>query len=434
MQLSRNLLMRPAVPTAVAMTMLLSLTAGAATAHDDDDWIAPGPYYRAAVTPSDIAAGATTGVAITVTRIIGSGEHKPKIKSLKIIPPAGFLVDGGADPVIVTGLDLDLVGEQAVVDLPVSVACGEAGARQWTVVAKSRDGQVLAQDAINSSLGQTIVRCRLAYLRQPALAGESTTITSVAADPSGDSIAVRLLDGNGDPETTTGVGIALSIGSGTGSAGASLSGVTADVTNANGVASFAPRIDRAGTGYALEADAGPGIVGTISDPFTVTGVAVQCSGSCSGSDEAGNTQATVTASSSGLLTLTVGLGGISCNNAANRNYVSSSEPIVFDVTSGTGRTTVVLGLAAASVTRPYKKYDVCFSSPASAFKNKFGVQIAAGDAGLLPDCRRGDDDHHHRNSSTGGSQAPCVEKRWKDPAGNVFIRFGVPPGDPRGIM
>jgi hypothetical protein len=431
-------LLRRQLPQTVITTAVLMLAtmAGGGSVSAHDDWTDPGPYYTAVATPGTVAAGATTTVSITVTRIIRGGEHRPDIRSVKVTPPSGFLVNGSPQPITMSGLDLDTIGEQTVLTLPTGVACGASGSRTWAVEAYTSRGKVLAQDASSSSLETAIARCRLDLVRQPALAGESTTITSVVADPSGDRISVRVLDGNGDVATVAGIAVALSIAAGTGASNATLGGVTSDVTNANGVAAFAPTIDKAAHGYRLDASAGSGIIGATSDAFDITGVAVRCSGACTGTDQSGNTQASVSANTTGLLTLTVGLDGVTCNDAANSFYTTTSQPILFNVTSGTGRTTVTIGLAAGSVNRSYKKYQVCFSSPASSFTNRFGVAVAAGEAGLLPDCSRNDDHDDHRGlrSSLLGAQGPCVERRSKDAAGNVFVQFSVPAGDPRGAV
>ena len=84
--------------------------------------------------------------------------------------------------------------------------------------------------------------------------------------------------------------------------------------------------------------------------------------------------------------LSLGLDNVDCNNAVNRNYVATSETVTFDVTPATGRTTVTMKIAAASVTKLWFKYEVCFSSPNSTFVNKYGATIPAGQAGILPSC------------------------------------------------
>ena len=233
---------------------------------------------------------------------------------------------------------------------------------------------------------------------------------------------VQLLDGTGNPTAQPGVEVGLEIAPGTGAAGATLHGDHTDTTNSNGIAVFAPSIDRAERGYRLQASATISGIGD-ADPssvFDISDVAVVCSGACSGSSQKSDTSATVSAVSSGVLSLSLGLDDIDCNGSANRFYQSSSQVLSFDVTSGVGRTTVTITLAASTATRAVRKYEVCFSSPVSRFTNTYGASIAAGHAGLLPACPR---------RLAGG---PCVLSKDRDRTGNIVVRFSVPSGDPRG--
>jgi hypothetical protein len=219
------------------------------------------------------------------------------------------------------------------------------------------------------------------------------------------------------------VAVTLTIEPGTGSAGAVLGGATGAGTDGTGIATFAPTIDRPGHSYQLRAAAGAGIAPATSAPFDVSTVATVCSGACSGSDQLGDTSATVSANSNGgVLSLSLGLDNVDCNNAANKFYVATSQAVTFDVTPAIGRTTITMKLAAASVTKPFYKHEVCFSSPGSAFVNKYGVAIPAGEAGILPWCVNCD-------RPSGG---PCVLLKWFDRYGNVYVKFSVPAGDPRG--
>ena len=106
----------------------------------------------------------------------------------------------------------------------------------------------------------------------------------------------------------------------------------------------------------------------------------------------------------------------------NQFYVSTSEVASFSVTPATTRTLVTMKLAAASVTKPFFKYEVCFSSPGSTFTNKYGAVIPAGQAGILPWCL-------NCLNPTGG---PCVVLKWFDLYGNVYVKFSVPQNDPKG--
>ena len=128
-------------------------------------------------------------------------------------------------------------------------------------------------------------------------------------------------------------------------------------------------------------------------------------------------------SNGGVLSASLGLDTVDCNNAVNRNYVATSQTVTFDVTQATGRTLVTMKIAAASVTKLWFKYEVCFSSPSSTFVNKYGATIPAGQAGILPSCFFDCD-----RPSIG----PCVLLKWFDLRGNVYVLFSVPAGDPRG--
>ncbi len=398
-----------------------------------------GPAYRADLAPASAPAGASSDLTITITQL--SGSYDKKVHSVRVTAPGGISVTGASAtkgssslPVTLSGgvvtvnsIPFSASGQTATISLDVEIACGVGGSRTWDVAAtKGNDfatgGAALPQDTA-SQLSTSISRCSLAFAEQPADAGRDKVITSVVADPGGTPVKVRLLDGDGHEAAQSGVTISLAIKDGTGDPGATLGGDRSDATNGNGVAAFAPTIDRTATGYRLVASA-DGIIGSdASSSFDISDVAVVCSGSCSGTSSKGATTASVDASSSGgVLTFSLGTGSVDCNNKANLWYQTSSAPVEWNVTQGTGRATIEIELQRSDVTKPFLLYDVCFSSPTSTFKNKFGRTIQPGDAGLLPLClltiRRSD-------------QA-CVVAKWIDRDRDVHVRFSVPPGDPRG--
>jgi hypothetical protein len=218
------------------------------------------------------------------------------------------------------------------------------------------------------------------------------------------------------------VSVSIAIVNGTGGSGANLSGTVTDITNGNGVATFAPKIDTTANGYRLKATAS-GVDGAQSSTFDISDVAIVCDGECSGTSSKGATTTTIDANASGgVLSFSLGTSSVDCNNKKNLWYKGTSAPVEWDVTSGTGRTTVTIELDRAQVTKPFLFYEVCFSSPDSRFKNLFGVWIEKGEAGLLPPClftiRRSDQ--------------PCLVAKWIDKDRDVHVRFSVPPGDPRG--
>jgi hypothetical protein len=428
------------LPSILALAAALAL-GGPVLAHGGS----AGPTYRAVVSPSAVAAGTAATTTITLTQLVEDDYyHARELGSVRITPPSGFSLTGASAvrgstslPVVVSGgsvtidnVDLDHAGQTAVVTVQTTIPCGTAGAASWTVVGhqtyrfSSSKATVLPQDP-TSQLGTQVAACSLAFVaaRGPAAAGVGMTITGAPADPSGPSIQVQLRDGNGSPAAQAGVAVTLTIEPGTGTAGAVLGGTTNAGTDPTGVASFAPTLDRSGHGYELHASAGPGIGDATSGPFDVDDVAKTCTGACSGTDQMADTSATVSATTNGgVLTMSLGLDALDCNNAVNHYYVSTSQVLTFGLTPSAGRKTVTIGLAAASVTKPFHKYEVCFSSPNTSFINKYGATIAAGDPGILPTCK-------NCKQPTGG---PCVLLRWKDRAGNVFVRFSVPMADPRG--
>lgn len=424
---------------AVALTTSL-LLGGPVLAHGGGT---RGPTYRAVGAPAGLAAGTTATSTITLTQLVADqGSQGKELGSVRITAPAGLTLTGatavrGSNALPVTlasnaatvdNLDLDQAGQTATVTLEAAIPCGVSGARTWTVVGHSTysfdayGAKTMVQDP-SSPLTATVTGCSLAFATQPATAQVGKIITSVAADPAGTPVSVQLRDGNGVPEPQAGLAISLAIEPGSGTAGAVLAGTTSAGTGSTGAAAFAPTIDRPGHEYRLRATAGPGISPATSAAFDVGSVAVACSGACSGTASQGGTTATVSATSNGgALWMSMGLDDVDCNNAANRNYVATSAPVTFNVTSATGRTTITMKLAKASVTKPWFKYEVCFSSPNSSFVNRYGATIAAGQAGILPSCL--DCDH-----PTGG---PCVLLKWFDLQGNVYVKFSVPAGDPRG--
>ena len=397
-----------------------------------------GAAYRADVAPSGAPAGTSSTLVATLTQLSSSSDKR--IRSARVSAPSGIQITGatakkGGTPltasvssgaVTVNSISPLNAGQTVTITLQVSIACGVGGSKTWEVAAKNgtpfdTGGSALSQDGA-SQLTTSVTRCSLAFAEQPASAGRNKVITSVVADPSGTPVKVRLLDGNGANAAQSGVSISIAIVSGTGASGASLGGTTSATTNSNGVAALAPTIDKSERGYRLEASAS-GIIGSGSSAaFEINDVAKLCSGDCSGSTDKGTTTATISSNSTGVLKMSLGLDSLSCDDAKNHYYTSTTSPLTWDVTNGAGRTEVVIRLAAADVTRSYNLYDVCFSSPVSSFRNRYNVRIAAGEAGLLKICPPRLDKQ---------DADPCVVDKWRED-GDVLIRFSVPPGDPRG--
>lgn len=448
---------RRLVVAALGITLLAMLPAAPVAAHGKSD----NPEYLVKVGPVSVAAGTTTTSTVRIKQLVNTHHPYAVIGSMRVTPPAGFVVTGASArmgtqtvPVTVAGnavtaenLDLRTKGQRLAFSITSEVRCGTVGATTWRVEAheakdfENTSRRIHIRKSPLSALGTSVAGCSLDFLRQPTLAGKDAVISSVSADPSGAAVAVRLIDGNGQPASQSGIPVSIAIAAGTGAAGAALSGATSDTTNANGVASFAARIDKVAFGYRFTADAGAGITGTTSTAFQIAGVAVACTGACTGTQSIGATTASISSTTTGTLSLSLGLEDVSCDNAINRYYQASSEPLLFDVTEGTGRTVVTVRIDADDVDRWLGRYQVCFSSPVSTFTNKYGAEIGPGEAGILPHCWWTADEHREPGAVRLDHDGPppplpvdhqaCLEKRWKDVDGNVFVRFSVPPGDPR---
>jgi hypothetical protein len=126
----------------------------------------------------------------------------------------------------------------------------------------------------------------------------------------------------------------------------------------------------------------------------------------------------------GLIGLSLGVEALSCNDAINHFYPRTSQVLTFDVVGSTTTQLVTITIAASSVTQAADLYQVCFSSPATSFINRFGVGIAPGEAGLLPDCDNG--------AGYPESPPPCVKLRDLDYDGNLSVTFETAEADPKG--
>jgi hypothetical protein len=267
----------------------------------------------------------------------------------------------------------------------------------------------------------------LRFLAEPATTSVGSVISSVIGEAGGEPIKVAIVDAAGARRAVAGVGVRLVIVGDSGSPGATLRDATAE-TDAEGVAVFAPSIDQEGLGYRLSArpkrDWGPGELAPSgpSAPFDIrVGSVEDCSGRCRETAGAGVTQALVSAKAAGYLVVDVGSTSLDC-----RGYRESSDVVSFDVTQGFPgtRARVRIELEASGVRKRASRYDVCFSSPVSRFRDKSGTRVRAGASGLLADCPA-------RLSPT---TRPCVRRRAKDRDGDIVVVFSVPAGDPRGVI
>lgn len=259
----------------------------------------------------------------------------------------------------------------------------------------------------------------LAWRAEPATASVDQVITSVVGDPTGPKVKVVIFNGSGEQERIAGIPIVLSVvGSPSdpscpGAGAPLLKGAGPEPTNANGVATFSPIIGCEGFDYRLKASADDTasrqsghIAEAISSPFDVRqGAVTGCSGPCTGTAGGAGTDVQVTADSTGYIVLDLGGGTLTCES-----YTTTSRLATFDVTSATGRTTVVITLEADHVTRSHKQYEVCLE------KEKPGPTVIQ-----LPDCPR----------KVTLDTDSCVVSRTREKNRDVTVTISVKPGDPR---
>ena len=167
----------------------------------------------------------------------------------------------------------------------------------------------------------------------------------------------------------------------------------------------------------------------------------------------GNTTAGVSTTGDGFIWVSLGIEELSCDDEANHHYPQTSEVLTWGVVGSTDVKIVRIvvdkdsieddSIGAGSIgtdngTPTHRRFQVCFSSPTTGFVNWFGVQIDAGEAGLLPDCFH----HHHDLAGTTAAGVehdndddpvpPCVLRRGRTWGGNFFVRFLVDEADPKG--
>ena len=425
----------------LAATVLAVATLAGSAAGTTNSPTCPGKCFAVAVSPVNLAAGATASFAFAVTNEASTQQ----LGSVQISAPAGILITGAPGAASFTSssalfLNLSLA-PSATTTVTVSAAAPcSAGKYQWGIAAKqsndfngSGTGFLLDPASAGNLSGTLTGSCSLAFTSdgQPAGTAAGAVITS-AFDSQGGPVKVEVLDGSGQLITRSTAAVTVAIGSNPGSG--SLSGtVTANASG--GIASFTNlSIDRPGIGYTLTATS-PGITPATSADFTIWGSIQHCSTTpCSASSSTTTTTGTVTTSSASTTQLLgFGIGGVSFT--CGGTYHELSDPISFDVFSPSGlaqpsaQFTASLEISKTVVQasgRPgASQWQICYASqqPFTAQPGTSGTTMIGGvtyNTGLLPDC----------SPSQG---APCVQARTKDNAGDVVVTF-LATGDPVGWM
>lgn len=417
------------------------VTASATTA-----WAAPKadvkPYRLSTATPSSVGAGSTATFSVDIT----NESDQQQIGSVNIRVPELRVIssNASADGTAAEFRNLSLSpGATTTLSFTATASC-VAGTFTWALqVKQSNDFNgppgndfVLAP---GSALPTTTITgsCRLEFLAHPAdTSGPGVTITSVALDPTGAPVSVRVLDGAGQPTSATGLPITLGLavnGGGVGQFGVTRSTV-------NGTVTF-PGISLSKYGtYRFNATSAGATTAT-SSLFNVWQVVENCattdchlvagvSGSFSSTLDVDATSGVLGVSSGGRAKPICGP-----NNAYDTQFnhaPGTTTGNAYGAAAGSADKLVTLVVEKKEDQRQPNNgasfYQVCYAAPLTASPSASYLRpgtVAVQDpttsewVWVLPDC---------------GPQVPgdaaCVLSRNKDNAGRVIVTFRLAPGDP----
>jgi hypothetical protein len=415
---------------------LTSTAAGAASSSCGSS----GKCYLTTVAPQSTVAGVSQAFSVTVT----NEATTQRLGSVQVTAPPGFVVTGasGGTASYTSGsalfLNLGLSNGQSATLIVDATAPCSGGTSPWGIEAKQSNqfngsGNDFVIDPASSLAATVSGSCSLAFLNQPNGTAVNAPITTQVG-PDGSPVSVEVLDGAGHLLTTSTAAVTVAIGSNPGSG--TLSGSTT-VDASAGMASFPGlSINQTGTGYTLVATS-PGMSLATSSDFNIWNVLQSCAGGpCSGSSSTKTTSGTVTTSSatSGQF-LGVALGGVSFS--CGSSYQPVSDPLSFDVLSQSGAAdSSALFAVSLQVSKQVVQssghpgastWQICFGSnvPFPVLPGTISGTTTIGGVtyytGLLPDCN---------NTQT---NAPCVQARTKDNAGNEIVTF-LASGDAFGRM
>jgi hypothetical protein len=313
------------------------------------------------------------------------------------------------------------------VQVSAEVECGSNHpSYTWTTAAKqSNDFNGTGNDVTGNNPASTIAgSCHVEFSKGPKHAEKSpVVITNKIYDPSGDPVTVTVVNGD-DSQTVTWWSGTITLALGDDPTGVAVLTGGSPVTLANGVATFAPSIDRSASGYSLiataagtdgTASAGTSTAGVESASFNIVDDATICAASTACSSSAGvgqKTSAHVEASADGadgdLVILSINDPTVTVNCGG---YTETSDVVSFDVTDFTGEgfsprsKIATLTLLVQFVTKSASKYEVCYDN---------GVDQPY----LLDKC------------ANKTPMPPCILSKALDQDKNLVIVVSTPAGDP----
>jgi hypothetical protein len=395
------------------------------------------------VTPATAPATAGAGTGEDYAFQVTNNDPHETLKNLTFTAPADFVITGASGPsgtsvsaVPGSSVTLNLPGEPTgstfTVDVTALAPCVAASSEVWGVSGIDSRGEANEVHWSSSPLSVSVTgKCSLAFTGQPAQTAVNSGILT-GFNSTGSPLAVQLFDANNDPlnradfsASRTQVTISIETNPG----GGTLAGTTT-VTSSNGVADFGNlKINMAGVGYDLAANA-PGFASATSSFFTITGQIQACgSGSCSASQSTATTATSATTTAPGDF-VALGLGGVSlaCNH-----YKAVSDTADFGVFNSAGggvagssaSATLTLSKSAVeSSPRPLLLWQVCYGSPTPfpVIPGTSGTTVIGGTTyhtGLLLACIL----------LPPGHKQPCLISQRHTATGGVQLTF-VALGDP----
>lgn len=253
----------------LALAAVVFITAGSAATTTKP--------YTASFDPGPLAGGGTVHVNLAIHNLanpqaLGSANvtaASSGSSSFTIL--AASLPQG--DATVASGSQLQLrnlnlaPGATLNVDITVKTPCA-AGSYTWRIDAKQSNGfnGPPGNDYTLQSTGSNLVTtlagtCRLVWDTQPKTAKVNTTITGTAGDPSGPSVDVKAVDGDGNPLPSAAGTVTLNKSAGTFTTGTgAFGGTTASLVG--GVATFSGFTSNdTGAGFRVYASS-PGFVST----------------------------------------------------------------------------------------------------------------------------------------------------------------------------
>jgi hypothetical protein len=419
------------VALSFALTVLVVPPASAAT-------------LTASLTPGSANAGAQTTFTLTVSPNQGS------LRSLSLAAPDGFFVGSatstrgnpsvsGNQTVNVTRLS---GGQTVTVTITAWPKCTPGLANTWTLSAVGSGSTTFDPVTLSTDV-TTPSSCKLLFA---PIADMQTGVAS--------TVTVSAVRANNTVDTTYTDAISLSIEKDPGVLDAALSGGGA-TTPIDGVATFSVSLNKAGTGYVLEA-CSPKINGGACDPLSGNGgkflsglFAVyddvqpcQAGRSCSARASApGQVSTEVTANGQNGASIKAGIYAVPASSPGSSNpsnldcagYDEITEVIAsFDFTSDVGLKTIVDTISAEQMKEIANQgvsfLQACFGSslPFTDRSEKPAVMDPTLGlfVGLLPDCPP--------NKKNLAAFAPCVVSRQGGGSGTGLITMVAAEGDPGG--